>query len=184
MTSKADLHFACTPGGAIATGARRLAILLLALGLLLLVAAVFSWSGGRLFPGLLALLVAGVVGLAWRMSNDLRPRRLRFENQTLIIETASRRIPFAISEATVRPLSDQEIRHLEVLASVGGFVVGTGGFDSRHLGEFDLYASDFNHALLVQSLDGRLVVTPDRRDAFIDTFRQLATSPPATIPGP
>ena len=67
-------EFTCSPGGAIAVGRRRLATLFAILGLLMLAAAVAAWFSGPFFPGLLALAVAALVGVAWRMSHDLRPR--------------------------------------------------------------------------------------------------------------
>ena len=164
-------------------GRRRLGRLLSLLALLLLAAAVLSWSSGRIFPGFLALFVAGVVGFAWRMSNDLLPRNLRFDEQTLQIETASRLIPVSIADATIRKLEPDEIQHLERLASAGGFVAGSGGFDSRRLGEFDLYGSDLTNAVFLQGVEGRWVVTPDEPDAFIEVVEERAASP-ATIPSP
>ncbi len=183
MTDLGDSEFGCTPGGAIAASQRRLAALLAGLATLLLLAALAAWVGGRVWAGVIALLVAMVVGLAWRMSQDSRPRKLRLEEQTLLIETPSRLIQVSIADATIRPLDTQEIHHLELLASNGGFVAGSGGFDSKRLGEFDLYASDFANALFIQSLEGRVVVTPDRRADFLEAVRKRTASP-ATIPSP
>lgn len=177
MRPGTDEEYRCSPGGSIAVGRRRLALLLSALAALLLLTAAVAWAGGRLFPGLLALSVAVVVALAWRMSNDLLPRRLWFDDQDLQIQTLGRLIPVPTAEATIRRLDDDEIRHLEMLTSTGGFIVGSGGFDSRYLGEFDLYGSDLDNAVLIQSPEGRFVVTPDRPDRFVESFRKHAASP-------
>jgi hypothetical protein len=170
-------RYPCTLGGAVATGRRRLALLLTVLAVSMIVAAITCWATGRLIPGLIALGVAGVVGLAWRMSNDLRPRNLTLEPALMHIETVRQLIPVSIEGAQIRPLEPQEIKHIENLASVGGFVAGSGGFDSRLLGEFDLYASDLAHGLWVQGPAGRFVVTPDDPTKFLREFEQMATSP-------
>ena len=171
------LEFASTAGGTVAVGSRRLGLLLSVLALLMLTAALTAWLSGRVFPGLLALAVVGLIGLAWRMSNDLRPRRLRLEPGKLWIETPSRLLEIPIEGARIRALDPEEIQHLEGLASVGGIVAGSGGFDSRRLGEFDLYASNLVQALFIQGLGTRLVITPDQPADFIDSFRQMAASP-------
>ena len=178
------VEFDSSPGGSIAAGRRRLGGLFALLATLMLVAAVASWLSGPFFPGLLALAVAALVGVAWRMSHDLRPRKLILEPGRLIIYTPSQLIDVAIEGARIRPLSAAEIDHLEGLASVGGIVAGAGGFDSRLLGEFDLYASNLSHALYIQGLGGRLVVTPDEPDEFLHQFEQMAAAPPATILSP
>ena len=169
--------FTCTPGGAVAEGIRRFKWLLIILALSMIVAAIGAWATDRFIPGLIAAMVAAVVGLAWRMSNDLRPRRLTLEPARMLIETPRQLISVPIEGAQIRPLEPEEIAHLESLASAGGFVAGSGGFDSRLLGEFDLYASDFAQALFIQAPEGRIVVTPDRAARFLDEFRRMAVSP-------
>ncbi len=163
-------RYSCTLGGAVAAGRRRLALLLTVLAVSMIVAAITCWATGRFIPGLIALGVAGVVGLAWRMSNDLRPRNLTLEPALMHIETVRQLIPVSIEGAQIRPLEPQEIEHIENVA-------GSGGFDSRLLGEFDLYASDLAHALWVQGPAGRFVVTPDDPTNFLRDFEQMASSP-------
>jgi hypothetical protein len=175
--SPEQTRYSCTLGGAVAAGSRRLALLLTVLAVAMIVAAIASWAAGRLIPGLIALAVASVVGLAWRMSNDLRPRNLTLEPALMHIETVRQLIPVSIEGAQIRRLEPREIEHIENLASAGGFVAGSGGFDSRLLGEFDLYASDLAHALWVQGPAGRFVVTPDDPMKFLREFEQMATSP-------
>ena len=171
------VEFTSTPGGTIAVGLRRLGWLFAILAILMILAAIASWFSGPFFPGLLALAVAALVGLAWRMSNDLRPRMLILEPGRLVIQTPRQLIEVPIEGAKVRTLTPEEIRHLEGLASAGGVVAGSGGFDSRQLGEFDLYASDLRHALFIQGLGARLVVTPDQPVDFTRTFEQMAAFP-------
>jgi len=171
------IEFTSTPGGTIAAGIRRLGRLFAILALLMILAAFAAWFSDRLVPGLLALAVVGLVGVAWRMSNDLRPRKLTLEPGRLVIETPRHLIEVPIEGARIRPLDRDEIGHLEGLASAGGIVAGTGGFDSRHLGEFDLYASDLHQALFIRGLEARLVVTPDQPTEFMERFQQMATSP-------
>lgn len=172
-----SIEFTSTPGGTIAVGLRRLGWLFAILAILMILAAIASWFAGPFFPGLLALAVAAVVGVAWRMSNDLRPRKLILEPGQLVIQTPRQLIEVPIEGATVRILTSEEIGHLEGLASAGGIVAGSGGFDSRQLGEFDLYASDLRHALFIQGLGARLVVTPDQPGDFTRTFEQMAALP-------
>ena len=161
----------------MALGIHRFRWLLIILALSMILAALAAWATDRLIPGIIAVTVAAVIGLAWRMSNDLRPRRLSLEPALMLIETPRQLIPVPIEGAQIRSLEPEEIEHLEGLASAGGFVAGSGGFDSRLLGEFDLYASDFSHALFIQAAVGRYVVTPDRPARFIDRFRLMAASP-------
>lgn len=178
MNQKEDSTiFTCTPGGSVATGIRRLRRLFASLALLMIVASLIAWSTNRFIPGLLAFAVACLVGFTWRMSNDLRARKLTLEPGLLTIETPRQLIEVSIEGAKVRPLTADEIAHLEGLASAGGIVAGSGGFDSRQLGEFDLYASNLRHAVFIQGLGTRMVVTPDEPSQFMATFQQM-TAPP------
>ena len=170
-------EFTSTAGGTVAAGIRRLNWMFGILGLAMVVAAIVSFLSGPFFPGLLALAVAAVVILAWRMSNDLRPRVLSLEPGQLTIQTPRQLIEIPIEGARIRTLTAEEIEHLEGLASAGGVVAGSGGFDSRRLGEFDLYASDLRQALFIQGLGARLVVTPDQPTQFVECFQQMASSP-------
>jgi hypothetical protein len=176
-TISEPVEFTSTPGGTVALGIRRLSRLFGSLILLMVLAALAAWISGRLVPSLLALSVVALIGLTWRMSNDLRPRKLSLEPGRLVIETPRQLIEVPIEGATIRPLSESEIAHLEGLASAGGVVAGSGGFDSRHLGEFDLYASNLSHALFIQGLEARMVVTPDEPVGFTETFERMAASP-------
>ena len=159
-------RFPCTAGGAVLRGRLRLRRLLVGLTLLMIAVAAATWVAGRFWPGLLALLVAAVPWTAWRMSGDLDPLRLELDGGMLSIQMRRRRERFRVAGAEVRRLAPEEIEHLERLATSGGVAAGTGGFESRLLGEFDLYASDLAHAVLVDLGETRLVVTPDDPEGF------------------
>ncbi len=163
----AGRRFPCTPGGAIRRGRRRLAALLAGLALLLVAVAGGAWWSGRRWPAVLALAVALVPWTAWRMSGDLDPLWLEIEAGWLVVQRRRRRERREIAGALARRLTAEEIAHLERLATAGGIAAGTGGFDSRLLGEFDLAASDLGNAVLVDRGESRLVVTPDEPEAFL-----------------
>lgn len=160
-------RFPCTAGGTILRGRLRLRRLLVGLTLLMVAVAIATWIAGRFWPGLLALLVAAVPWTAWRMSGDLEPLWLDVDGGLLSIQMRRRRERFRMAGAEVRRLTPEETVHLERLANTGGVTAGTGGFESRLLGEFDLYASDLAHAVLVDLGETRLVVTPDDPEGFV-----------------
>lgn len=164
--------FPCTIGGAIARGRRRLALLLSVLGLLMLAATAISWWSGRFIPGLLAISVALVTLIGWHLATELVPESLEVEAKKLTIRTVGQRIEVPLEAAVARRLNHDEITHLERLASAGGMTTGSGGFDSHRLREFDLYASDFANAVLVEGTGGRLVVTPDDPEAFLSALER------------
>lgn len=189
----ATREFECTPGGSIARGRRRLGLLLSGLAGLMALFAMLIWLQGAVLPGLLALAVAGAAGLAWRMSSDLELRRILVTDHELDIRLRWGRVRVPASGLRARHLDPAEIEHLERLVAVGLFTASTGGFDSHRLGEFDLYATDLDNAVLLESppvvgADGELVrepvraiVTPDEADRFLAVLTDL---PPATIPSP
>jgi Bacterial PH domain len=144
------------------------------LTLLMLGVAVTAFAMGVRWPALFALLVALIPWTAWRMSGDLDPLWLDLERNTLILQLRRRRLRHPLAGAEARRLTPEETTHLERLATTGGVVVGTGGFDSRLLGEFELYASDLANAVLLDLGETRLVLTPDEPDRFVAAL----TSPP------
>jgi len=168
-------RFPCTPGGAILRGRRRLRTLLVGLALVMVAVAAAAWTARRLWPGLLALLVAAIPWTAWRMSGDLDPLWLELEDGWLAVQMRRRRERFPVSGAAARRLTPEERAHVEGLASAGGVAAGSGGFESHLLGEIDLYASDFENALLLDLGESRLIVTPDAPDELLAALRK--TSP-------
>ncbi len=135
--------------------------------MLMLIVAAVTWTTGQRLPAVLAVVVALVTRLAWRMSGDLLPLWLELESDRLVVQTKRQRIGIALGGQTARRLTDDEKRYLARLASAGGIVAGCGGFDSVRLGEFDLYAANMENAVLVEAGEIRLVVTPDDPDSFL-----------------
>ena len=185
--------FPCTPGGTIAGGRNRLRLLLTGLAFAMTIFAMLIWMRGAVLPGFLALGAAGMAGLAWRMASDLELRRILLTDEELDIRLRWGRVRLPVADLRARLLTPQEIEHLERLVSVGLFSASTGGFDSQRLGEFDLYATDLQHSVLLESPPGldadgelvrepvRAIVTPDEPDRFLAA---LSSSAPATIPSP
>jgi hypothetical protein len=144
------------------------------LALVMAVATVAMVLASRWVPALLAAGVGLVVGMAWRMSRELRLQWLEISKGRLTVQTASVRFELPLEGATVRALENEEIAHIRRLASTAGLVAGVGGFDSHLLGEFDLYATDLEHALLIDSGEDRLVVTPDNPEEFLAAIEASA----------
>lgn len=160
-------RFSCTPSGVIASSRRRFSTFLLVLALLMAIATLAMALAGRVVPALLSAGVGIVVGLAWRMSRELSLRWLEVSAGQLAVHTASVRFEVPLEGALARPLEGLEIAHLRRLASTAGLVAGVGGFDSHLLGEFDLYATDLEHAVLIESGEGRFIITPDNPAEFL-----------------
>lgn len=168
------LRFPCTPGGAILRGRRKLRTLLVGLALFMVAVAIATWIAGRFWPGLLALLVAAIPWTAWRMSGDLDPLWLDLADGWLTVQMRRRHERFPVSGAAAagaRRLTAEETAHIEGLASAGGVAAGSGGFESHLLGEIDLYASDFAHAVLLDLGESRLIVTPDSPEELLAALR-------------
>lgn len=160
-------RFPSTPAGSIARGRNRLRFLLVGLALLMVAVAAGTWIAGRFWPGLIALLVAFIPWTAWRMSGDLDVLWLDLVAGRLTVQMRRRHERFAIAGAEARRLAPDEIAHLETLTEAGGLTAGTGGFESHRLGEFDLYASNLQNAVLVDLGETRLIVTPDDPESFL-----------------
>ena len=163
-------RFPCTAGGAVLRGRLRLRKLLVGLAILMIVVAVLTWIAGQRWPAVLALLVAAIPWTAWRMSGDLDLLWLDVDANHLTIQMRRRRERFPLGGAEARRLTPEEIEHLERLATSGGVAAGTGGFDSRLLGEIDLYASDFANCVLLEIGENRLVVTPDNPEGLLESL--------------
>ena len=160
-------RFACSSSPRRRAGRRRLALGLVALTLAALAGAVVAWTGDRRAAAVLASLVAVVPLFAWRMSGDLDPVELWVAGGQLTIRTRRHLLRFPLAGATGRRLSDKEKVHLARLSQKTGFLTSAGGFDSHLLGEFELYASNLENAILVETGDDRLVVTPDDPARFL-----------------
>ena len=173
MSAEPEL-FRCTAGGAIAAGRRRLKGLLAVVALVMLgVAGAALWMG-RLVPALMAAAVAAGALFILRMSGDLEPLVLEVTADLLTVQTRRRWLRVPLPAIAARRLRPDEITHLQGLATAGGVVAGSGGFDSHRLGELDLYASDLANAVLVETEEVRLVVTPDDPSAFLASLPTAA----------
>jgi hypothetical protein len=172
-----ECRFACTPSGVIASSRRRFSTFLLVLAFVMAVATLAMALAERIVPALLAAGVGLVVGMAWRMSRELSLQWLEISNGQLTVQTASVRFEVPLEGATVRALETEEIAHVRRLASTAGLVAGVGGFDSHLLGEFDLYASNLDHAVLVDCGEERFVVTPDNPQEFLAAADTGAKTP-------
>jgi hypothetical protein len=166
--------FRCSPGGRVAAGRRRLKSLLAAVALLMVAVAAGTLWAGKTVPALLAAALAAVVLFTVRVSGDLEPLQLEVAPDLLTVQTRRRWLRVPLPPLAARRLRPAEIGHVEGLATAGGIVAGSGGFDSHRLGEFDLYASDLANAVLVESEEIRVVVTPDDPDGFLASLRATA----------
>jgi Bacterial PH domain len=165
--TRSSLRFACTTGGAIAAGRRTLARLLLGTAAGMAAVAVAVWVADRKIPALLCLAVAFALWTTWRMSGDLDLQWLDLAPDALTLQLRRQRLRLPLLAPSARPLDETERAHVARLASHGPLVAGTGGFDSHILGEFNLYATDLDRAVFVDTGDGRVVVTPDDPAAFV-----------------
>jgi hypothetical protein len=163
-------RFECTTGGAIAAGRRALARLLLGLCLVMTATAVPVWIADRKLPALLCLAVAFVLWSTWRMSGDLDIFWLEVTPESLVLRMRRQRLNLPLLAPRARPLTAEEREHVTRLASNGPLVAGTGGFDSHLLGEFNLHASDLSNAVLVDTGDSRVVVTPNDPQGFLEAL--------------
>lgn len=177
MTSDDDRtkKFFCTTGGAIAAGRRTLARLLVGLAVAMLAIAVPVWMADRKLPALLCVGIALVLWTTWRMSGDLDLFWIELTADHLTVQMRRQRLVLPLLAPRMRRLNEAERSHIERLASNGMLTAGTGGFDSHLLGEFNLHATDVGNAVLVDTGDSRVVLTPDEPEAFIQAFDQLAS---------
>ena len=158
--------FVCSSGGAIARGKRLMGLLFGTVGLLMVGAAIYSWSRGSWGAALLAAALTVVTLWTWRTTGSLEPRWIEIDERAVTITTRSVLVRLPRAGAMARVLNEEERRHLERLATMG-VTAPSGGFDSRLLGEFELYASNLETPVLVEAGDLRVVLTPDDPEAFI-----------------
>lgn len=171
-----EQSFACTPAGPVAAGRRRLNLLLLVPAGSMFVATLVSWIRGSVFPGLLAAGVGVALVVAWRMASDLEPIYLKIDDNRLEVRLRWSLFRIDLADASARRLTEEEQSHLESLASAGGIVATSGGYDSHMLGEFDLYASDLSNSVLLEAEDVRYIVTPDAADGFVEAVGRIHAS--------
>lgn len=163
-------RFACSASPPRRAGRRRLALILATLTIAAIGAAALAWTTHRTVPAVLALGVALLPVLAWRMSGDLDPLELWLADGRLTVRTRRHLLRWPAAGASGRRLGADEIAHVAGLSQTAGFLTSASGFDSHRLGEFELYASDLANAVLIDLGDDRLVVTPDDPDRFLHTL--------------
>ncbi len=176
MNDLSARRFPCTAAGAVAAGRRRLRLLLLGPAALMLGLALVTWVRGGFFAGLLCVGVAVLLVAAWRMANQLEPYYLELRGATLEVRLRWRLFHVDLTGASSRLLTREERTHLERLASAGGIVATSGGYDSHRLGEFDLYASNLDNALLLETAESRFVLTPDDPRGFVEAVGRIDRS--------
>lgn len=161
-------NFDCHLAGVIAAGRRRLFAFLAAVAVLMLGLGLYTLSQRRWVPALLCLLVVLVVWTAGRMSGDAIPRWLELRPGELVVQMQRGRAAYPLLEVEARPLDADEIDHLRGLSThAGGVVAGTGGLESSRLGELEMFVSDLERAILVDTGEARLVLSPGDPGAFI-----------------
>ncbi len=176
MENLFSTRFICTATGPVAAGRQRLRLILLGPAVLMLIVTLVTWFSGRIFAGLLSLAVAVVLVFTWRTANQLEPLYLEIQDTQLEVRLRWRRFHVDLTGASARLLTDEEKVHLERLVSVGGMVATSGGYDSHRLGEFDLYASNLDNALLLEAEDSRFVLTPDDPRRFVWAVGRISGS--------
>ena len=169
-------RFPCTSGGRVAAGRRRLRLILVGPALLMSGLAIYSWAQGSIFQGLLCVGVALVLIVAWRMANQLEPLYFEVQGGRLEVRLRWRLFHIDLEGASARLLTEDEREHLERLVSVGGIVATSGSYDSHQLGEFDLYASDLSNAMLLETEEARLVLTPNDPRGMVDAVGRIPPS--------
>lgn len=165
-------RFPCTTAGAVLAGRRKLRLILLLPAWIMIAATVAAWVTGQVFGGLLSLFGAVVLYALWRMANRHEPIYLEVDGGRLRFRLRWQLFEVDVDSAACRRLTAPEKAHLERLVDVGGLVATSGGYDSHQLGEFDLYASNLDHAVLLETQEARFVVTPDDPDAFVEAIAQ------------
>jgi hypothetical protein len=178
--------FRCSPAGAIAAGRRRVRRLLVGASLLMLALAVVVLYGGRWGPALICAGAGFLSFFAWRMSGDLDPLWLTVGPDELTVQMRRQRASLALRNVEARRLTPEEREHLASLTSAGGVTFASASYESRLLGSFDLHATSFDHAVLVEC-DApeeereendrvRWIVTPDDPDGFLDALSSVSRS--------
>jgi hypothetical protein len=158
-------------------------VFLLGLAALMVVIGGVAMALRQIGGGLLAWVGAGFLWFAWRIKSDAELLWLEVVDGVLTVRMRWQRERVPLAGATARRLTPEETAHLERLATTGGVVAGSGGFESHLLGEIDLYASDLAHAVLIEIPERRLVVTPDDPEGFVAALDGVPLSHVGEGPG-
>lgn len=126
--------------------------------------------GLGLLVALVPVLVGGIILAVWAWS----PRAARVEGGEIRVERELAS-PLVIPLSDVRAVERLAPEHARRLYRVAGTSVPGGvrygHFRSRELGDVQLYAWRSGPYVLVETVDGRVVLTPDDPDAFVAAVR-------------
>ncbi len=164
--------FVCSPRGSVETNRRRLGRGLTLLSIVVLAVAILLLIKGVYGSAVIMTLVGLLTAYAARMSRDLDLMWIELESKgkegeevTLQLRHRRLRRPFP---DFARHLTDEEAEHLRRLTRWSGFQVATGGYDSRLLGEIELYTSNLDRPVLLGWQEEGVVVTPDDAQGLVD----------------
>lgn len=141
------------------------------------------WLALGLLLSLVPLLVAGILGAAWALA----PVGATVEGGAVVV---ARRAggPAVIPLAAVRSaavLSPEEAAGFRRIAGTAMGSIRYGRFSSAALGRFQLHGWRSGPCVLLETAEGRVVLTPEDPEGFVARVRAgiAATAPPAA-PGP
>lgn len=116
----------------------------------------------RLGAGVVALFCAGLLGATYLYS----PRAYRISDSAVVIERPLGNVEIPI--ASVRKVDTVEVGSGNTIRvfGVGGLFGVYGRFRSKDLGPFTMYGSRTGPAVLLDTEEGSIVITPDDGEAF------------------
>lgn len=162
--------FVCSSGGSVEADRRKLQW-----GLVTLALAVFAVAGllfvrGVVGSALILTLVGVMTVYAARMARDLDLLWIELDpgggDEALVLQLRRRRLARP-APRSARTLTAEENEHLKQLTRWSGFQVATGGYESRMLGEIEVYTSNLDRPVLLELTEEALVVTPDEPDRLV-----------------
>lgn len=167
-------RFACTAGGSVEADRRKLQRGLIVLALAVFAIAALLVVRGGVGSAVILTLVGAMTAYAARMARDLDLLWIEWNpgggDEALILQLRRQRLPRP-APRSARLLTDDEVEHLRQLTRWSGFQVATGGYESRMLGEIEVYTSNLERPVLLQLAEEALVVTPDEPERFVAAFQ-------------
>lgn len=162
--------FTCTAGGSVEADRRKLQRGLVGLALAVFAVVVVLIVRGVLGSAVILTLVGAVTVYAARMVRDLDLLWIEWTpgggDEALALQLRRQRL-FRPAPASARLLTDEEAAHLRQLTRWSGFQVATGGYESRMLGEIEVYTCNLDRPVLLQLAEEALVVTPDEPERLV-----------------
>jgi hypothetical protein len=119
--------------------------------------------------GVPALAVGATLAVAWARA----PRSIGVEGGAVVVERnrwGPERIPLAQVRG-VEPLAPERLRGLRRVSGYAAGGVRYGTFRAPALGTFELYATGRGGCVLLETAEGKVVVTPDDPAAFVRAAR-------------